>query len=81
MTKIIVYDTYLHTEIKFYVNQTFSTKEEAEKILRLKDYLYFPLVDVLPVNKIKSTVITLFYKSTTRTEDVLFSHVKYLIIN
>lgn len=80
MTKIIVYDTYLHTEIKFYVNKIFATKEEAERILRLKDYLYFPLVDVLPVGRVKKTLISLFYKSTTRIEDVLFSHIKYLII-
>lgn len=80
MTKITVHDTYLHKNITFYVNQNFNSKHEVENTLRLQDYLYFPIVSIKNANKIEKLFIPVLYKKTKCVEDVLFYHVKYLII-
>ena len=80
MTKITVYDTYLHKDIAFYTNKDFKSKDEAEQTLRLKDSLYFLIVKIEPVSHIKRTLISIFYAGTQFIEDVLYFNVKYLVI-
>lgn len=80
MTKVTVYDTYLNTNIVFYVNKNFTTTTEAQKILRLKDYLYFSIVSIKKANLLEKIFIPLICEKTSLMEDVLASHVKYLII-
>lgn len=80
MTKITVHDTYLHKDITFYTNQDFKNKEEVKKVLRLQDYLYFPIVSMRRANKFEKLLIPVLCQKTRHTEDVLFYNIKYLII-
>jgi hypothetical protein len=79
MTKITIHDTYLHKDITFYSRRDFKDKDEVEQVLRLKDYLYFPIVEVKPTNLIEKLLIPIFYEKTTDVKDILFFHFKYLI--
>ena len=80
MSKITLFDTYLSKPIVFYVNKDLSNIEEVQKELRIKDYLYFSIVAVEPVSKLKQTLVRLFYQRTSNIEDILGYNYKYLVI-
>ena len=80
MSKITLFDTYLSKPIVFYVNKDLSNVKEVQKKLRIKDYLYFSIVTVEPVSKLKQTLVRLFYQRTTNIEDILGYNYKYLVI-
>lgn len=80
MTKITVNDTYLHKNITFYTRKDLKDKDEVEQVLRLRDYLYFPIVEVKPASRLEKVLVPIFCSRTTLVDDVLFSNVKYLII-
>ena len=80
MSKITLFDTYLFKSIVFYVNKDLSNIEEVQKELRIKDYLYFSIVAVKPVSKVKQVLVRLFYQHTSNIEEVLSCNYKYLVI-
>lgn len=80
MSKITLFDTYLSKFIVFYVNKDLFNIEEVQKELRIKDYLYFSIVAVKPVGKLKQTLVRLFYQHTSNIEDILSYNYKHLVI-
>ena len=80
MTKITVHDTYLHEDITFYTSRDFKDKNEVEKVLRFKDYLYFPVIAVKSANRAERFFIPIFCQKTTDIKDILLFHFKYLIV-
>ena len=81
MTKITVYDTYLHKNITFFVNRKYNNKEDVEKELRISSYLYFPVAAVEPASRLERLFVRMFCRQTKYIEDALFCNYKYLIIN
>lgn len=80
MSKITLFDTYLFKSIVFYVNKDLSNIEEVQKELRIKDYLYFSIVAVKPVSRVKQVLVRLFYQHTSNIEEVLSCNYRYLVI-
>lgn len=80
MSKVTLFDIYLSEPIVFYVNKDLSNVKEVQKKLRIKDYLYFSIVAVEPVSKLKQVLIRLLYQRTTNIEDILGYNYKYLVI-
>lgn len=80
MSKVTLFDIYLSEPIVFYVNKDLSNVKEVQKKLRIKDYLYFSIVAVEPVSKLKQTIVKLFYQRTSNIEDILGYNYKYLVI-
>lgn len=81
MTKIKYLDTYLNKESYFYVNRDFSTIEEVYQNLRIKDYLYYKVVAVSGVSRLKAMLISLTFDKTGYLEDVFFEHYKLLMLD
>lgn len=81
MTKIKYLDTYLNKENYFYVNRDFSTIEEVYQNLRIKDYLYYKVVAVSGVSRLKAMFISLTFDKTGYLEDVFFEHYKLLTLD
>ena len=80
MSKITLFDTYLSKSIVFYVNKDLSNIEKVQKELRIKDYLYFSIVAVKPVSRLKQVLVRLFYQHTSNIEEVLSCNYRYLVI-
>ena len=80
MSKVTLFDIYLSEPIVFYVNKDLSNVKEVQKKLRIKDYLYFSIVAVEPVSRLKQILVKLFYQRTSNIEDILGYNYKYLVI-
>lgn len=80
MSKVTLFDIYLSEPIVFYVNKDLSNVKEVQKKLRIKDYLYFSIVAVEPVSRLKQMLVKLFYQRTSNIEDILGYNYKYLVI-
>ena len=81
MTKITVHDKYLNKTFSFFVNQQYNSIEEAEKELRIYEYLYFSIIITRSANCLERVFIPLLCKGTRNIIDVLFCSCRYLIKN
>lgn len=80
MTKIVTHDVYLNKDVVFYVNKNIDNEKEADKLLNITSRYFFTVRAAKPANRIEQVLIPILCKSSTDINDVLFFHVKYLII-
>ena len=81
MTKVEYIDNYLNIKNHFYIDKNLETIEEVIKKTRIKDYLYYTIIAVSPVSRIKATFVKLIMIKTNTLDDILYNHYKLLTLD